>query len=313
MSAKEPILVLLAAGMGSRYGGLKQIDPLGPNREILMDYSLYDAKKAGFKRIIFIIKKQNEEAFEEAIGRRIRRHFDVAYAFQDLNDIPEGCLIPEGREKPWGTAHAVLAARSLIDAPFAVINADDYYGKQAFALVYTALCDKEIDESALMVNYILRHTLSENGHVARGICEISESSYLKHIVERKMIRPAGEHAEYSLDQGESWAPVSLDSKVSMNFWGFPENFVRLLAERLPAFFAEEVPVNPLKSEYLLPTVVGDLIRSGEMKVRCRSSLDQWYGVTYKEDKEYVMSAIRNMIEHELYPVNLWGEDDADLN
>ena len=307
MSNKKPILVLLAAGMGSRYGGLKQIDPVGPNNEILMEYSLYDAKKAGFERIVFIIKSQDEKAFREAIGDKIEEHFEVNYAFQELDDIPEAYSIPEGRVKPWGTAHAVLSAREIIDAPFAVINADDYYGKEAFKLVYNFLVAEPNEKEALMVSYILGNTLSENGHVARGICQIDEAGKLEHIVERRMIRPAGKTAEFSLDQGESWEPVPLESQVSMNFWGFSESMIAQISKYFPAFFEEDVPKNLMKSEYLLPELVGELIKNGDMSVSCQSSHDQWYGVTYREDKESVMRAIQAMINKGDYPQLLWEE------
>lgn len=305
MTSKKPILVLLAAGMGSRYGGLKQIDPLGPNGEILMDYSLFDAKKAGFERIVFIIKKEVEEAFDEVIGSRIKKEFEVRYAFQDLNDIPAGFSIPEGRVKPWGTAHAVLAARELIDAPFAVINADDYYGPHAFKLVYDALTAPQAENEQFIVPYILGNTLSKNGHVARGICEISEDGYLQSIVERKMIRDAGDKAQFSVDGGETWQDLDKSSPVSMNFWGLTADFVKEIQNNFEDFLRREVPADPLKAEYLLPSLVGDLIKREALRVRCRSSQDSWFGVTYKEDKPAVMESIRKMIAEGRYPEKLW--------
>lgn len=305
---KEAILLVLAAGMGSRYGGLKQIDPVGPSGETLMDYSLYDAKKAGFKRIVFVIKEQDKDAFHQAIGHRIGEHFNVQYAFQALNDLPEGYQLPEERQKPWGTSHAVLAARKLIDAPFAVINADDYYGEQAFHLVYDFLqkADDSPPLTSLMVNYILEKTLSDHGHVARGICSISSDGWLENIVERTMIQRDCQGASYSEDGGEHWEEVDVLSPVSMNFWGFPKGVMQLFEEGFPVFLSQALQANPLRAEYLVPSEVGRLLRLEKLQVRCQTSSDQWHGVTYQEDKAAVVAAIAAMIAKGRYPENLWG-------
>lgn len=304
MMQKEPILLILAAGMGSRYGGLKQIDALGPNGEILMDYSLYDARRAGFKRVVFIIKKEDEAAFDAAIGSRIKKFFEVQYAFQSLKNIPEGETIPEGRVKPWGTAHALLAACDLIDAPFAVINADDYYGPEAYRLIYHLLCEEHEKDSADIITYVLGHTLSPNGHVARGLCRV-ENGYLREIVERRMVKEGEGTALFSEDGGRSWEKVALDSPVSMNFWGFSPEFMQTVEAYWPKFFREAVPANPLKSEYLLPSLIGELLAAEKIRVRVHISRDHWFGVTYHEDKESVMQALREKITAGVYPAELW--------
>lgn len=302
----EPILVLLAAGMGSRYGGLKQIDPMGPNGEILMDYSLYDARQAGFKRVVFIIKKEIEKDFEERIGSRIKRYFDVAYAFQSLDDIPAGYTLHPDRVKPLGTAHALYAARDLLDVPFAVVNSDDYYGKVAYRYAYDYLKQTEDPDEALMVNYILGNTLSKNGHVARGICSIDAAGYLQTIVERRMVRDAGEQAEFSEDGGESWTAVDKKSPVSMNFWGFAPQFMEIVKSHFQNYLDTSLVADPMKGEYLIPTLVDDVIREGLLKVKTRLSEDSWYGVTYKEDKPTVQADILRQISEGLYPEKLWS-------
>ena len=303
----EPILVLLAAGMGSRYGGLKQIDPVGPNGEILMDYSLYDAREAGFKRVIFIIKKQDEEAFDEAIGNRIKKYFEVRYAYQDLDDLPEGYENPEGREKPWGTSHAVLAARDLIDAPFCVLNADDYYGREAFEMIYKVLTEYEEKDTPeyTMIAYQLMKTLSDHGHVARGVCKVDDDGYLKEIVERTKIIKTEDGASFSEDDGETWEPLDPDSIVSMNFWGFGPSLIDFLKEGFPPFLDKALRENPMKAEYLLPTSVGNLMEAGKVVVKTMACPEKWYGVTYKQDKPVVVEAIQKMIDAGKYPSPLW--------
>jgi len=218
---KKPVLVIMAAGMGSRYGGLKQIDPIDEQGHIIMDFSIFDAKRAGFEKVVFIIKKENEADFKEAIGNRIEKVMDVAYAYQDLHNIPEGFEVPEGRVKPWGTAHAVLSAIDEIDGPFVVINADDYYGRDAFHKIYKFLTRNEDDDKYryAMVGYKLENTLTENGHVARGVCTVDENGHLVQVVERTRIERKGNGAAYTEDDGETWVPVATDSIVSMNLWG----------------------------------------------------------------------------------------------
>ena len=303
---KKPVLVIMAAGMGSRYGGLKQIDPVDPEGHIIMDFSLYDAKKAGFEEVIFIIKKENEKDFKETIGNRISKIMKVSYVFQELTNLPEGYRVPEGRVKPWGTGHAVLSCLGTLDAPFAVINADDYYGSHAFQMIYDFLTTHEDDEKYhyLMVGYILENTLTENGHVARGVCETDADGYLMGIQERTHIekRPDGTTA-YTEDDGATWTVIPEGSTVSMNMWGFSASLLKELKERFPAFLDEAMKTNPLKGEYFLPSVVSELLAEDKADVKVLKSLDKWYGVTYKEDKPVVVNAICKLKAEGKYPEN----------
>lgn len=299
---KEPILVVMAAGMGSRYGGLKQIDPIGENGEIIMDYSLFDAYRAGFRRVVFIIKEELYSDFREKVGKNAEKHFEVHYAFQKLTDIPKGFSVPEGRVKPWGTAHAVYSAREYLDAPFAAINSDDYYGTEAFKKIYDFLASAKDDEKKhyVMVGYDLMKTLSENGHVARGICSTDENSMLTGIVERTRIEPKDGGAAYTEDDGKTWVKFEGKTTVSMNMWGFTESFVEKLIEDFPLFLKDAIENNPMKGEYFLPFVVNDMLASGEADVKVLSSSDKWYGVTYKEDKPVVVAAMKKLTESGLY-------------
>ena len=303
---KKPILVVMAAGMGSRYGGLKQIDPVGKNGEIIMDFSIYDAMRAGFSKVIFIIKEERLQDFKEVVGDRVSRYIPVEYAFQKLDDLPEGFSVPEGREKPWGTGHAVLAARDLIDAPFAVINADDFYGGEAFREIGTFLETAEDGEKAhwAMVGYQLQNTLTENGHVARGVC-VEKDGILETVVERTRIEKRAGGPAYTEDGGETWHSLPADATVSMNLWGFTPGFVEDLKRDFRAFLENDVPKNPMKAEYFLPFVVNDQIRAGKADVRVLKSADKWYGVTYKEDKPVVMRALADMMASGVYPDPLW--------
>lgn len=303
---KKPILVVMAAGMGSRYGGLKQIDPVGKNGEIIMDFSIYDAMRAGFSKVIFIIKEERLQDFKEVVGDRVSRYIPVEYAFQKLDDLPEGFSVPEGREKPWGTGHAVLAARDLIDAPFAVINADDFYGGEAFREIGTFLETAEDGEKAhwAMVGYQLQNTLTENGHVARGVC-VEKDGILETVVERTRIEKRAGGPAYTEDGGETWHSLLADATVSMNLWGFTPDFVEDLKRDFRAFLENDVPKNPMKAEYFLPFVVNDQIRAGKADVRVLKSADKWYGVTYKEDKPVVMRALADMMASGVYPDPLW--------
>ncbi len=306
---KKPVLVIMAAGMGSRYGGLKQIDPVDEEGHIIMDFSLFDAKKAGFEKVVFIIKKENEESFRETIGNRMAKHMEVAYAFQELNDLPEGFSVPEGRVKPFGTGHAILSCRKVIDSPFAVINADDYYGAHAFQAIYDYLSTHEDDDKYryTMVGYILENTLTENGHVARGVCVTDENHYLTGIHERTRIEKRGDVTAYTEDDGASWVTIPEGSIVSMNMWGFSESFIKELDDRFPKFLEENLKENPLKCEYFLPSVVGELLSEDQATVEVLKSEDKWYGVTYKEDKPVVVAAIKKLKEQGLYPEHLWEE------
>ncbi len=301
---KSPILVVLAAGMGSRYGGLKQIDPIGPNGEIILELSAFDAIAAGFKKIVFIIKHEIEADFKEAIGNKLSNYCEVEYVFQDLNKLPEGCEIPAERVKPWGTAHAIMCCKGSIDAPFAVINADDYYGQSAFKTLYDFLTTSTNDDEYAMVGYRLGNTVSEYGSVARGVCNY-EDGKLTNVRELTKIEVHGDVIEHTLDDGKTWEVLPADSLVSMNMWGFKENVIDRFEARFKEFFKEEVPTNPLKSEYFIPMEIGRMLRNNEIEVRMLSSNDKWYGVTYQEDKPMVKAGIAKLIEDGKYPQPLW--------
>ena len=305
---KKPVLVIMAAGMGSRYGGLKQIDPVDAEGHIIIDFSIFDAKRAGFEKVVFIIKKENEADFREAIGDRIEQVMEVEYVFQDLHNIPEKFEVPEGRVKPWGTAHAVLSAIDVIDGPFAVINADDYYGKDAFQKIYDYLSTHEDDEKYryAMVGYQVENTLTENGYVSRGVCSVSEAGELTKVVERTRIEKKGNGAAYTEDGGETWTDLPQGCLVSMNMWGFTASFLQEVKNGFEAFLEEGLVANPMKCEYFLPTVVSNLLAADKATVKVLSSADKWYGVTYKEDKPVVMAAIKAMKDSGLYPEHLWG-------
>ena len=304
----KPVLVVMAAGMGSRYGGLKQIDPVGNHGQLIIDYSIYDARRAGFETVVFVISHGIEETFKSAIGDRLSKVINVKYAFQDLDDLPEGYNRPEGRVKPWGTAHAALAARKVVDGPFAVINADDYYGPHGYQTIYDYLCyhpDGDIYEYA-MVGYLLKNTVTEHGTVARGVCQLTPDHYLDCVTERTKIAKDGDDARYTEDDGETWTPLAGDSIVSMNLWGFTRSFLDEAWEGFPAFLDRALTENPMKGEYFLPSVVSRLIGKGKARVNVLTSTDKWYGVTYREDKPAVEAAIRDMTESGLYPDDLWG-------
>lgn len=304
---KKPVLIIMAAGMGSRYGGLKQIDPVDEGGHIIMDFSIYDAVKAGFEKVIFIIKKENEQDFKEKIGNRLEQKIEVEYVFQDIANLPEGFEVPEGRVKPWGTAHAVLSCLPVVDGPFAVINADDYYGQQAFRMIYDYLADHEDTDKFqyTMVGYLLENTLTENGHVARGVCETDSNGKLTEITERVRIEKHEDGPAYTEDDGGTWTSLPGDTVVSMNMWGFTKSMMPEIRDRFAAFLTENLPKNPLKCEYFLPFVVDELIREGKAEVTVLKSRDRWYGVTYREDKPVVVKAIQDLKDQGLYPQNLW--------
>ena len=305
----KPVLVIMAAGMGSRYGGLKQIDPVDNEGHIIMDFSMFDAKRAGFEKVIFIIKKENEADFKEAVGDRMAKIMDVSYAFQELSDIPEGFEVPEGRVKPWGTAHAVLSCYDQIDGPFAVINADDYYGREAFQLIYDYLASNGDDDKYryTMVGYQLGTTVTDNGHVARGICDMNENGELVAIHERTRIEKREGGIAFTEDDGATWTFVPAETTVSMNMWGFTQSIMREIKDGFPAFLEKGLQENPMKCEYFLPSVVSRLVEADQATVAVLKSADKWYGVTYKEDKPVVMAAIQKMKEDGLYPMHLWEE------
>lgn len=304
---KKPVLVIMAAGMGSRYGGLKQIDPVDADGHIIMDFSIYDAKRAGFEKVVFIIKKAIEKEFKEGIGDRISQYMDVEYAYQELDKLPKGFLVPEGRVKPFGTGHAILSAKDIIDGPFAVINADDYYGVHAFQEIYHYLSANEDDNvyRYAMVGYILSNTLTDNGYVSRGICEMDSEGYLTGITERTHIEKREEGVEYTEDDGASWVSISPDSIASMNLFGFSASMMKELEERFPAFLEKGLQENPMKCEYFLPSVVGELIGEQKATVKVLKSTDRWYGITYKEDKQAVVDAIQKLKDEGIYPQHLW--------
>ena len=304
---KEPILVIMAAGMGSRFGGLKQIEPISDKGEIILDFSLYDAFMAGFKKAIFVIKRENEEDFRKLIDNGAAKYMKVDYAFQQLNDLPDGYSVPEGREKPWGTAHAVMAARHLADGPIAVINADDYYGPGAFQSIYDFLegaCDGE-KYSYCMVGYDIENTLTENGFVSRGVCKTSEQGFLTEITERTKIQWKDGEIVYTEDDGKTWKNLPKGTTVSMNFWGFTPSMRKEMEAGFPAALDKILAENPLKGEYFLPGVVDRLLREGKAEVKVLKSRDRWYGVTYKKDKESVVSALQSMKDKGEYPDKLW--------
>lgn len=305
---KKPVLVIMAAGMGSRYGGLKQIESLDEQGHIIMDYSIYDARLAGFEKVVFIIKKENEALFKRVVGDRLSKHMEVAYVFQDTANIPEGYMVPEGRVKPWGTGHAILSSVNEVDGPFAVINADDYYGRDSFQKIYDYLSTHKDDEQYryTMVGYRLENTVTDNGHVARGVCETDELNYLVGINERTRIERFEDGIAYTEDDGATWIGLLGTSVVSMNMWGFTKSILEELKAGFPLFLDRELQENPLKCEYFLPSVVGNLLQAGEATVEVLSCEDQWYGVTYKEDKPMIEAAVQRMKAEGKYPEKLWG-------
>ena len=307
---KKPALVVMAAGMGSRYGGLKQIDPVDKEGDIIIDFSIYDALQAGFEKIAFIIKKENEADFRAAIGDRMSKHAEVVFVFQDLHNLPEGYQVPEGRVKPWGTGHAIMSCIDVIDGPFAVINADDYYGRHAFQMAYDFLTKNQDQDGVyqyMMVGYKLENTLTDNGHVARGVCVTDEDGYLKDINERTHIEKKDGGAAYTEDDGATWTALPMDATVSMNMWGFSASILKELKDRFPLFLEKNIEKNPLKCEYFLPFVVDELLGEKKATVKVLKSMDKWYGVTYKEDKPVVMAAVQKMKDEGVYPQKLWED------
>lgn len=299
----KPVLVVLAAGLGSRYQGLKQIDPMGKYGEKILDYSVYDARKAGFETVIFVIKPEMEEEFEEVVGKRLRRYIQVRYAYQTLDNLPEGFSVPQGRTKPWGTGHAVLCAAQLIDAPFAVINADDYYGPKGYQLLFDILSKDE--EHCAMVAYPLSSTVTENGHVSRGICQVSAQGELQQVTERTWIEVGKDGIGFSEDGGKTFTSLQPEVPVSMNFWGFPKSFLKQVRDGFPEFLRQAMQTDPLKAEYFLPSVVSRMIEQEGARVQVLQSCDRWYGVTYPQDKATVMEAFERMSREGLYPQPLW--------
>ena len=305
---KKPVLAVMAAGMGSRYGGLKQIDPIGSHGEAILDYSLFDARRAGFETVVLIIKHEIEQDFMETVGKRLEKSgLEVRYAFQRIDDLPAGYAVPAGRQKPWGTSHAVLAARDAIgDAPVAVVNADDYYGPAGFREVYNYLSQARDGEKYeyCMVGYRLENTVTDHGSVSRGVCETCQGSYLQSVTERTRIEKYSGGIHYTQD-GVHWVDLPGSALVSMNLWGFTPSFLPELEARFPAFLDKALAEDPMKGEFYLPSAVTQLLQEGKARVRVLTSPDKWYGVTYHEDKPQVVAAIRRMTQQGLYPDGLW--------
>ena len=304
-----PVLVVMAAGMGSRYGGLKQIDPVDEHGNIIIHYSLFDAYRAGFRTTVFVIKPELEETFKVVIGPKVPEKMEIKYVHQVITDLPEGYTVPEGRTKPWGTAHAALAARKVVAGPFAIINADDYYGVGAFKTIYDYLCanpDSEQYYEYTMVGYLLKNTVTENGSVARGVCTANTEGYLNNVVERTKIVKGEVMPRFTEDDGATWTDLPNETIVSMNMWGFTRSYLDEAEARFPAFLDETAKANPLKDEYFLPSVVSQLLAERKARVRVLSSEDKWYGVTYKEDKPIVVNALAEMRKNGTYPDNLWA-------
>ena len=306
---EKPVLVVMAAGMGSRYGGLKQLDPVGGHGQLILDYSVYDARRAGFETVVFVIKEEHKAAFCAGIGDRLARAMEVRYAFQRLEDLPEGYAVPEGRVKPWGTCHAVLAARRQVDGPFAVLNADDYYGPEAFGEIYRFLAAHPggvRPEEYALVAYLLENTVTAHGSVSRGICRETADHYLASVTEHTHIEKDGANARSTADGGATWTSLPGDALVSMNLWGFPRSFLDQALARFPAFLDQTLAADPLKGEYFLPSVVSALIREGQARVKVLRSRERWYGVTYQADKPAVVRALAEKTAAGLYPEDLWA-------
>ena len=306
---KKPVLVVMAAGMGSRYGGLKQIDPVGSCGEAILDYSVYDAHEAGFDTVVIIIKEAIRKDFMETVGARLAKApVEIRYAYQELDKLPEGYTVPEGRTKPWGTSHAVLCAKEAIDgAPFAVINADDYYGKSAYKTMYEALCKAQDGDKFdyCMVGYEIGKTVTENGSVARGVCYADEKGFLTEVIERTRIEKY-EGGIHFTEDGENWVDLPENTIVSMNMWGFTPSFLEEIERGFAAFLDNAFKTNPLKGEYFLPFVVQTLLSADQANVKVLTSADKWYGVTYAADKPVIVAALREKTAQGLYPDSLWG-------
>lgn len=301
----KPTLVIMAAGMGSRYGKLKQLDPVDDCGHMIIDYSIYDAKLAGFESVVFVIKPEIEEAFREKIGNRVSRFMDVKYVYQQLDDLPAGFGIPEGRVKPWGTAHAAMSARHVVDGPFAVINADDYYGQTAIKSIYDFLVSEKDDTTHAMVGYKIENCLTENGTVSRGICETDVDMNLTRIVERIKIEKADDGANYIEGDKKTFIPAG--TFASLNLWGFSRSMMSEIKNEFTEFLSNEAKADPLKAEFYLPFVPGKLIEQGKATVKVLETDEKWYGVTYAEDMAVVKKAIADMRQSGRYPTKLWED------
>ena len=303
---EQPSLILMAAGLGSRFGGLKQIVPVGDQGEIILDFSLYDAWKAGFRKILFVIRRENEADFRALFGRRIEDKMDVYYVSQELTDLPDGFSLPEGRTKPWGTAHAVRACRRVVQEPFAVINSDDFYGSSAYKVLFDYLTSGAPATEHAMVGYRLRNTVTDSGFVSRGICE-AENGYLRSIVERVRVEKHDGGIAFTEDRGETFMPLAPDTLVSMNFWGFHRNMMDAFDARFEEFLRRDMPKRPEKAEYFLPSVANAEMVEGRAKIRLLPCEETWYGITYREDLPSVAAAIADKKARGVYPRRLWTE------
>lgn len=306
----KPTLVVMAAGMGSRFGGLKQITPVGPNEEVIMDYSIYDAIRAGFGKVVFVIKEEMLEVFKNSIGKRIEELVETAYVFQKLDMLPKGYSLPNGRSKPWGTAHAVMCCKDYVNTPFLVINADDFYGVTTYKLIHDYLVGLKEEKDFYqysMVGFKLGNTLSENGHVARGICQVDDWGFLRGIEERTEIKKFQQDVKYR-EAEEIWVSIPENTIVSMNAWGLTPSIFKELEKKFSSFLLEKQD-EILRAEYFLPAVINSLIRENKARVKVLKSEEQWYGVTYKEDKNIIENAILKLINNGIYPANLWGKQN----
>ena len=305
MQNQAPKLVIMAAGMGSRFGGLKQMEPVDKEGHSIIDFSMYDARRAGFRDLVFIIKREHDALFRERIGNRMERFFNVEYVYQELTDIPAGCTVPDGRVKPWGTGQAIACCRNVLHGPFAVINSDDFYGRTAFSEIYEFLRTNDDEHCYAMVGYRVRNTVTELGSVARGVCEV-QNGMLMGITERTKIYQRGDHAAYTED-GEHFVDLPGDTIVSMNIWGFTQPTVSEFWTRLGAFFEKEVPLDPLKREFYLPSVVNQQLEEGTARVRVLPCEEVWHGVTYREDLASVKEAICALKAAGVYEERLWPD------
>lgn len=298
----KPTLLVLAAGMGSRYGGLKQIDPIGPSQETIIDYSIHDAIAAGFGKIVFVIREGFEKEFKALFNTKLAGKIEVDYVNQEIVKVPEGSTYNMDREKPWGTGHAILMAKECINEPFAVINADDYYGVEAFTTMADFLTNTITEEEYGMVGYQLSNTISENGFVSRGVCATNNNEHLTTVIERTHIEKLADGIAYKED--EKWIPISGETTVSMNFWGFTPHMFNHLDDQFTSFLAESG--QELKSEFFIPSVVAKIIDGGKTNVKVLKSNAQWFGVTYREDKDKAAKAILDLVEQGVYPAKLWN-------
>ncbi len=304
----EPALVIMAAGMGSRYGGLKQIDPMDDYGDIIMDFSIYDALRAGFKEVVFIIKKAIEEDFKAVIGRRIESKVKATYVYQEMDMLPNGIEAPKGRTRPWGTTHAVLCCKEVVRGPFLAINADDYYGPRAFDLAYGFLRENRGENEHALVGYDIANTLTDNGHVTRGVCVVNEDGFLTRIDERMRIKKMGRSGAYTEDGGKTYAIIPEGTTVSMNFWVFNRGMMRELERGFEGRLAQGIAENPMKYEDLLPVAVQRALEAGSATVKALHTQDSWFGVTYPEDKPAVMASIKELKRRGVYPERLWQAD-----